>query len=1146
LLVWIEALVLCGTGLSQELIPMDRSKIGKPPRLLGLPLSPLHGETINAEGRSAPVDKAEAKRRAASCAGHPSVGVAPGTSLRWTLPDRGKGEFFLYLLVRSGHQRGYEYVHPEMTYTATLDERRIELEPVREAGAVRVYQSKDSWGHDMGWIRSKQQIALRPGQKLTIGCTEKHAFVSQGLLVSDDAHRLVQTMGRLSRIEARMADFGVLVRRVAEEFPELEASCRAIGARFKRLRIPLRQLRADVEASAKKIEAGSAWSPELLARRATSLAEALASAERQSGAELSAALRSVREPLSKQVKPLRAIAQTDYHARDCAYAAGVAGRYLEAARKLDARKSGAVPARRLATYLWRAKQFIGRAEQSKARSDPAGGQDKRPEPSRADSLQPWCKEGAILLNGVWEMSTSGSPSKPPKDGWWPIRVPHGPWHETVGQFMALARKWPRGQHWAWYRVRFPVPEHWRMSSIGLRFDAVFHLCEVYVNGRFVGRHIGGFDPFEFEIRDFVTPGETAELLCFVHDTSYTALAKSPRKDQPRGWSSGPNHYAISDAWGARFGGIWQNVTLIGRPWLSVGEVLVMPSVRRRALAVMTHIRWTGRKDERVLQVPVTIRQDVFFKGKVVLELPERVVPIGTGVVQQEVPWPDAPLWGIGGAYGDPANLCFLRTRFFMRIPSMVLPKPTATRYDRFGFREFWIADGQFYLNGRRLPLQGGGTWYLQEGKIAHGHRWFVQRFVALERGMNVNIERWHRHGDVAPELFDVTDELGMLNEPEGPYWGCHGIPDILGYADFDDPVWVENVTTHYRAWVRKHFNHPSIVLWSLENETFTRAQRPPGMLERFLAFGDAVKAIDPSRPITYHGCENGRHATNNPRIEIVNLHYPSNDRVAGWRQKWGGRPCIDGEFQNYPPLFLQCNNDPKAAEENLRKLQRWIEAKWAFYRKIELSGSFYFLPYMAALASTARPEWMGPWGDLLPPLRTAPVKKSGWAKGRALLSADVPIAWPSLSGPGIKCERLRTGLGHRSLINWFDPKRPVATPTPVYETIRKSWRAMPPLPNVKAPEVIVTVTREGLPAAGVAVLATPLDEQCTCPLGAMTDPAGTAWLVFREPGRYRLSCEEQTMTFVAKPGRLDAPPGFADVPRLTLELTSGSRGKPKE
>ena len=82
-----------------------------------------------------------------------------------------------------------------MSYTATLGGRKVALEPVYESAAVRVYQSKGSWGHDMGWVRSAAALAFKPGQKLVVGCTEKYAFLSQALLVSEAAHGLTRTLG---------------------------------------------------------------------------------------------------------------------------------------------------------------------------------------------------------------------------------------------------------------------------------------------------------------------------------------------------------------------------------------------------------------------------------------------------------------------------------------------------------------------------------------------------------------------------------------------------------------------------------------------------------------------------------------------------------------------------------------------------------------------------------------------------------------------------------------------------------------------------------------------------------------------------------------------------------------------------------------
>jgi hypothetical protein len=529
-----------------------------------------------------------------------------------------------------------------------------------------------------------------------------------------------------------------------------------------------------------------------------------------------------------------------------------------------------------------------------------------------------------------------------------------------------------------------------------------------------------------------------------------------------------------------------------------------------------------------------LRQDVLRDSKVVLSLPEVRASLKAEATWHSTAakWPNPELWGIGGEYGDPRNLYVLRTRLFVSGKD----QPVDVRYDRFGFREFWIEDGHFWLNGKRLPLQGGGTWYLQESKAPHGNRWWAIRFFGLERSMNVNIERWHRHGDVADDFFDVADELGMLNEPEGPYWAVSGIPDILGYTDWDDPVWVANVTEHYQRWARKHFNHPSIVLWSVENETFCRPGLPKELLNRFLDFGDAIKQVDPTRPVTYHGSASGGYADGNPRLEIVNLHYPYDTTVANWRKKWGGRPCIDGEFQNYPPLFLMSTNNREVAAENMRKLQDWIEAKWKYYAKIELPGAFYFLPYMAGLVSTAKPEWMGPWGDLLGDPEKAAVVESGWAKGQAIMSAAVPIEWPSLSGPGIKCEQLVTGLGHLSLINWFDSSRPEATPTPVAETIARCWRPMPQLRQDTAPEVIVTVTRGGKPLSGVTVLAIPQSDQPTPIVGAVTDPAGTAWLVLQADGAYKITSGNKSVRWQAHRLPRAVKPGWEHIPRLELPL----------
>ena len=66
--------------------------------------------------------------------------------------------------------------------------------------------------------------------------------------------------------------------------------------------------------------------------------------------------------------------------------------------------------------------------------------------------------------------------------------------------------------WAYYERKITVPSYLKGQRLVLRFDAVTHAAKVYLNGRFLTAHKGGFLPFEVEVTDQLVPGETAELV----------------------------------------------------------------------------------------------------------------------------------------------------------------------------------------------------------------------------------------------------------------------------------------------------------------------------------------------------------------------------------------------------------------------------------------------------------------------------------------------------------------------------------------------------------------------------------------------------------------------------------------------------------
>ncbi len=1142
------ALALANIVWGQALSLSPQPK-GAPGEYIAVPLLPAWAHIVNRAGQAQAVTTCSPEMARAQYGGYPSAGVPQEGKLEWRLAGNIQGSFYVYFLVRTGHQLGYEYLH---AYIGELQGRPIEMQLEAEFPPLRVFHSaQGGWGHDIGWLRSAHPLQLQPGQRLTLSCTEPYAYVSLCLLVPAAVQPRPALRELLRVLHFQLEDYRLLRQRVGEIFPDLQKICEQMQREWQE---PCRQFtrfqKALLRASEKRLDGPQqAEALQALSEILKNLHESVKRAEEANVRLLGPALARKRQELWIREAKLRLLPAQDFAGREAEYARSVAQRYLQAAERLRTPRTEEA-LERLATYCWRAAEFLAQAEEKRQRAPK--------EPSRAVAkafvppLKPHPRQ-KVLLNGVWELSLEGTAEAPPQGGWLPVPVPHGDLKQAMGHFVTEGHYWPPRKNSVWLRTRFTVPKEMAGGAIFLCFDAVFHLCEAYVNGVFVGRHIGGFDRFEFEITPYVQPGAEAELLCYLYDTSYTALSPSPlisiragfaealqksswlqiRKYE--GWLAEPNHYVVSDLWGGHFLGIWQDVSLESRAPVWTEEVLIMPSVRQHMLRVRTRLQALPARAKTKPHCAILLRQEVLTEdGQIVLRLPERKAKLAAEPVwlMTQKAWAHPKLWGIGGVYGEPQNLYILRTRLYVEGQG----EPIDVRYDRFGFREFWIEKGQFWLNGQRLPLQGGGSWYLQESKLPHGNRWWALRFYGLERGMNVNIERWHRQGDVGGDLLAVADELGMLNELEAPYWGVYGIPDIIGREDWDDPVWTENVTGYYQHLVRKRFNHPSVVLWSVENETFIAPVRPEHMLRRFFAFGQAIKQEDPTRPVTYHAIANGGYVQSYPEIEIVNWHYASLEQLRDWQRKWGGRPCILGEFQNYELLGYLLNNRRDVAREYMGKLQAWIEETWQAHKEIGLSGALYFLPYTAGLVSTARPEWMGPWGDKLEPVEKARVIESGLDKGRAVIYAKVPILWPSRSGPGIKCDFLHTGLGHVSLINWFDPKRPAATPTPVAETLRRCWQPMPELSAETAPEVIVTVTSGGQPAPGLPVVAIPVAGQPASITGAITDSAGTAWLVLPATGAYEIRCGSQAVRWEARRLSRHAPPGWAHIPRLSLAL----------
>ena len=107
------------------------------------------------------------------------------------------------------------------------------------------------------------------------------------------------------------------------------------------------------------------------------------------------------------------------------------------------------------------------------------------------------RESYLCLNGYWDYSISKS-EEFPKEYQGKILVPFSPESELSGVNHIL-----QPDEWLFYRLEFEVKDLVIKDKVIIHFMAVDQIATVYLNGTFVGNHIGGYLPFEFEIKDLL-------------------------------------------------------------------------------------------------------------------------------------------------------------------------------------------------------------------------------------------------------------------------------------------------------------------------------------------------------------------------------------------------------------------------------------------------------------------------------------------------------------------------------------------------------------------------------------------------------------------------------------------------------------------
>jgi len=731
---------------------------------------------------------------------------------------------------------------------------------------------------------------------------------------------------------------------------------------------------------------------------------------------------------------------------------------------------------------------------------------------RLDYNKSWDKRLSVCIDGHWEFHPGGPLDRSPKDGWFEMPVPHLGWQaeptpvdQSFYDFCGIAKNRDYNVHHAWYRTDLQIPSEFENQIVKIAFRQVFTYAEIYVNGIYCGKHLGSFSPFEIDITNAINPGGRNVMEVLVQDKFFFSTG------QPyQGIKSPPALVTSSYQVGSAEGGIVGDVFLVTYPVVHVEDVFVQTSVRNKLISVDI---WLTNKDK----APHTIElaNEVYDGSQKVLALPSITVTLESGETRKVTTscnWDNPQLWGIGDKYGNP-YLYYLGSKIL--DGSYLIDK----KYTRFGFREFRISGTQFLLNEKPIFIQGETLAMAGGAYTQNENRYYFNIFYNLLRKANVNLVRCF--DPQCPAAYQVADELGMLITEQ--FQLNHGLGPRMPENNMYDPAWTYHIKQEYREWVRSRRNHPSIVMWSMENEHLSRQVEWKGRrIPALLALDSVVRKEDDTRPLIHHGNQG---FAENPGFEVAVLHYVTRGMISNWAQKYR-KPVIIGEWFPFGPhQDMTRHNDSqgklspaKAVEIMADSFKNEIE----YWRSLGIPG---IMPFQLnwSLFDTSEHSHMGPWWDKWKwPFLTKDYP-SPW------YSMWIDVDWPALSGEGLKVRRYRNTS--RNAVNWFDPARSAYVTNSIYDAIREALAPMPQLPDMRVPEVIVKVTKNGASVPHAIVVLTPAEGQPTDPIAVRSDAEGRAWFRLELPGDYFAETFSGTAKhrITAANNKLNIKPGYDNI-----------------
>ena len=420
---------------------------------------------------------------------------------------------------------------------------------------------------------------------------------------------------------------------------------------------------------------------------------------------------------------------------------------------------------------------------------------------------------------------------------------------------------PENNHVALYRRKFVVSKRLADTkesggSVSIVFHGMATAIYVWVNGLFAGYGEDGFTPNEFDITDLLHDGENVVAVACYEYSSASWL-----EDQ--------------DFW--RLHGLFRSVELMAQPHVHVENMQLEADWDAESGTASLDAALSVRNASDAATISATLKDS---EGNVVWEASTNAdanTTFASGSLQGLEPWS-----------AESPSLYELEVNVIDQAGNIV-----EAAVQKVGFRRFRIENGIMTLNGKRIVFKGADR---HEFDAKRGRSITEQDMIddvifckrhninAIRTSHYPNQERW----------YDLCDEYGiyLIDETNLATHGSWCLPGDVVTAETAVPGskahWEGACVDRVNSMMRRDYNHPSVVIWSLGNESYTG--------DVFRAMYKHVHDIDPNRPVHYEGVTKNRDYDDVTDIET--RMYEHADVVEEYLKNDPQKPYISCEYMH--------------------------------------------------------------------------------------------------------------------------------------------------------------------------------------------------------------------------------------------------------